>query len=174
MTQPDRKAILAGTKQSWKRAHKLAELADGTIINLGAEKPGRARAFLAAHKDSGYTELLAKKTDKRNPAIREMLSTYESWLTTGKTTTRRPSKGDPEKPVRGGAPTPRKRGGRPRSIKEEIPYQVLAELRAIQKKHGVPTADLLYYTDLLGRLCDDPADIDAFVRRAKETRKAMA
>jgi hypothetical protein len=160
-----------GTKQSWKRAANLAKLADG--LAPGSERSSKARAFLAKNKE--YSGLLDGKADKRNPKIREILEAYKEFLETPQTPKeRRTSKGDPDQPVRAGAPTKRqytKRGGRPKLKPGEVAIDALTTLRKLQRHAGLTTTELAFHVSVLGDLVDEPLDPKEFLAKVKSAAR---
>lgn len=158
-------AMADGTKKSWARAKLLVQI-------TGAGLPMQARKFLSANPEA--REILDRpgKKDKRNRACREVCEAFENSLKRRETpkTEPRPSKGDPTKPVRAGAPTKRKytKRGKPGVNPDNIAGQALVDLRGIQKKYGLTTNDLAYCTKVLGDLIDSPIDCDQFLKQCKE------
>lgn len=171
----DRAAILKGTATSWKRARRLAELTDGA-------GPGAARKFLSKHKNNGFdTHLDAKSCDKRNPSVRAMIQEFQKFLDAGGGAKREPdlarmSEGDPTRAPRAGAKTKRKytrRQDKPIDT-AKIPGDLLFDLRAAQRKHGVTPAEMLYCINLLARLVDEDLDLDRALREIKADMKDFA
>lgn len=80
---------------SWERANHLASL-DQEIT------PKIARAYLAKNKH--HAEFIDTKPDLRNPKTRQIITQIKTTKNPNKTTTHRPSKGDPARPPRAGAP----------------------------------------------------------------------
>ena len=158
-------AMHKATKLSWKRANALHELAD-----TEKSRPAIARNFLS--KNKSYADLFEGKADKRNPKVREALEAYTKFCE-NPGVIRRPSKGDPNRQVRAGAPKSRvsRKGGKPRTTTNpaQMPAEVLFDLRKIQRKYGISLTDLLYATNTLSELCDDsPIDIDHFFKQIQK------
>jgi hypothetical protein len=80
------------TAASWKQAKTLANLVDGA-------NQRQARSFLSTNKGQYDDVLKLKKTDKRNPKIRKLVTEFQNYLQAG-----RMSEGDPTRSPRAGAP----------------------------------------------------------------------
>lgn len=134
---------------NWARANKLAELA--------GIAPGTARNYISSLKKESeeswrqLTTLLDNDKDSRNGIIRNHVA-----LAKDHTSTARASKGNPDRPVRGGAPQDTK-SGRPRSTTKGsgIPADALFDLRKFQKKYGLTSAQLTETAKKLEALVED-------------------
>lgn len=96
------KAKQSGVVRSWARARALAALVEKDSPSDSAHL---ARQFLSKDKNTAYFALLDGVADKRNPAVREMVKDYETFVANGA----RASYGDPTKGPRAGAPLKRLR-----------------------------------------------------------------
>lgn len=152
--------------QAWKRADNLAKLA-------GHPKKADARSFIS---QSDLDATILDSPDKRNPNVREAITAFKAWLAAGNQAKLggravRRSKGDQNKPPRAGAPPKRQVGIRkpktksPTGKRQDLPAEILFDLREIQKKHDITPQDLAYCSSQLGKLLDTPIDFDNLIRQ---------
>lgn len=161
--------LKSAAQLSWARSRRLAELADH-------EKSSDARSYLATLNGDSGVETLDTDADKRTATIRDLVTGFESWLAAGNKSTHggptgRRAEGDKNRAPRAGAPTKRKYTKRTGNRGDSLQADALFDIRAIQRKYDLTMAELLHLVEVLGRLVDEPIDLDQFIKEVKR-RKA--
>lgn len=142
-------------EKSWKRAHTLAKAASTKELTITAMQ---SRGYLSTQPEEEKATFDKEPTSKTKHKWQTHIKNVQNWAKSGKTNAgnpkskRRPSAGDPNRPVRGGASTPTTR---PKITKNPTtdPYTLLIDLKHLALKHG-GTQNILKGAETLAKICD--------------------